>query len=118
MLFYSPTLAIIFIVIELILGGGIGIVAVVVAYRSRINRALLARAALLGGVVFLVVMAMSGWAGSHAAFYNGKRMDVAPWGENLWLRNRLADYGGVIGIVGSASAGLLAGASSTKRKRV
>jgi hypothetical protein len=35
---------------------------------------------------------LAGWAGAHSYILNGKRMDQAPSGENLWLRNRLAEH--------------------------
>ncbi|HVP00371.1 MAG TPA: hypothetical protein VMT15_20005 [Bryobacteraceae bacterium] len=109
MLFFNSALAIYIVVVELVLGALVGTAAAAIAYRSRLNRALFVRAGLFGSLVFFIVTMVSGWAGAHAAFSNGKRMDVAPWGENLWLRNRLADYEGMIAFTGSALAGVLAG---------
>jgi hypothetical protein len=56
-------------------------------YRSTVTRARILRASLAAGVVFVLVSGAAGWADSHAAFENGRRMDVAPWGEDLRLRN-------------------------------
>ncbi len=70
---------------------------------------LIVRGAVLGGVAFLFASGVAGWAGSHAYFYNGKRLDVTPTGENLLLRNRIAEHETGIAVVSSCGAALLAG---------
>ncbi len=59
-------------------------------YRSRVTTARTIRAFISAGIVYVLISGFAGWAGSHAAFENGRRLDVAPWGEDLRLRNAIA----------------------------
>jgi len=108
-MFATPSLAWAMIFCGFLLGFGIGVVVVITFYRSRITNWLVFRCAIFGGIAFLIASGIVGWAGSREAFYNGQRLDVAPWGEDLWLRNRIVDYGAVISIGSSCAAALLAG---------
>ncbi len=95
---------------DLLIGSVIGLIVVGVMYRSRFGFWLAIRGALLGGVAFVLVSYAAGWAGSHAAFdENGRRMPVAPWGEDLRLRNFIANNASVLCIAGSSIAALVAG---------
>jgi hypothetical protein len=108
-MFMTPGLALFFIAFKLASGCLIGFFVALVCYRSRITIGLLLRGALFGGLAFVIASGIAGWAGSHAAFNNGVRSDVAPWGENLWFRNRIVEYEGAICIASSCIAALLAG---------
>jgi hypothetical protein len=108
-MFMTRGLAWFLIALMFLMGAGIGLVVVALVYRSRFSLGLAVRGAVLGGVAFLLASGIAGWADSHAYFYNGKRLDVTPEGENLWLRNRIAEYETGIAVVSSCSAALLAG---------
>jgi len=105
----TPELALFAIAFKLGAGCVIGLFSALVVYRSRITNGLLLRGAFFGGVAFLLAAGVAGWAGAHAAFNNSIPMDVAPWGEDLWWRNRIVKYEVVISIGCSCIAGLLAG---------
>ncbi len=104
-----PGLALYLIAFKLGAGCVIGLFTALACYRSRVTNGLLLRGALFGGLAFLIASGIAGWAGAHAAFNNGVRSDVAPWGENLWLRNRIVEYEATLCIVSSCVAGVLAG---------
>jgi hypothetical protein len=108
-MFMTAGLAAVFIGIKLLIGCVIGLAVVAVIYRARFGVGLAIRGALFSALAFLIVSGLAGWAGSHAAFQNGHRMDVAPWGEDLWLRNRIAENEGLLCIASSIAAALLAG---------
>jgi hypothetical protein len=109
MLFMTTGLAVILIVLRFAVGSVIGLAVVAVIYRSRIGVTLALRGALFAGAGFLIASGIVGWAGSHSAFQNGKRLDLAPWGEDLRLRNRIAENELVLCVSGSVLAALLAG---------
>ena len=91
------------------IGSVIGLVVVVLIYRSRLGAWLVVRGSLLAGIAYLIASGTAGWAGLHAAFQNGQRLDVAPWGEDLWLRNRIAENELPLAVASSCIAALLAG---------
>jgi hypothetical protein len=108
-MFMAPGLALFFIAFKLGAGCVIGLFTALVCYRSRRSIGLLLRGTVFGGIAFVIASGVAGWAGSHAAFNNGVRSDITPWGENLWFRNRIAEYEGGICVAGSCIAALLAG---------
>lgn len=110
-MFMTPGLALILIALKFGLGAVIGLGTVALVYRARF-----VRGAVVGGVVFVLASGLAGWAGSHAAFANGRRLDVAPWGEDLWLRNRIADNETMICLVSTCGAALLAGMKTRATK--
>jgi hypothetical protein len=114
-MFMTTELALIFIIFKLLMGSVIGLVVSSLVYRSRLSIRLAVVGALLGGTAFLLASGIAGWAGSHAAFNNGHRLDVAPWGENLWLRNRIADHEVLISVASSCVAALFAGLNGKRR---
>ena len=85
-MFMTKELALIFVAFKLLMGSVIGLVVSTLAYRSRLSVRLAVMGALLGGTAFLLASGIAGWAGSHAAFNNGHRVDVAPW-------ERICGYG-------------------------
>jgi hypothetical protein len=91
------------------IGSVIGLIVAAVIYRSRFRAGLALRAVILGGIAYVIASGIAGWAGSHSAFQNGQRVDVAPWGEDLWLRNRIAENESALCIASSVGAALLAG---------
>lgn len=97
-----------FIILKVFAGFFIGLI-VSTFFGPRFRPGFAVKCAIVGGIVFLLVSAVSGWAGARAAFMNGRRMDIGPAGEDLWLRNRIAEYGFVIAIVSSFGAALLSG---------
>jgi hypothetical protein len=72
-------------------GAAIGVILTSVVHRSRTTLGLVIGGALLGALGLLIGVFLVGWADAHAAFENGHRLDIAPWGENLWLRNRIVE---------------------------
>jgi hypothetical protein len=105
----AMVLGLFFGVIGLAAGAVIAWCVARLVYRSRVTTGLVVRAVIFGSVMFVAGMLLSGWADNHAYFLNGRRSDMTPWGENLWLRNRLAEHGLLIAVLGSCGAGLLAG---------
>jgi hypothetical protein len=91
-MFTSLGLAIFFVVANAFLGAIIGAVESTILYRSDLKWTSMLRGIALGIVGFVTGQFLAGWAGAHEAFYNGQRVDVAPWGENLWLRNRIVEH--------------------------
>jgi len=79
------------ILLKSLLGAGVGLAVTAVLYRSRLTPGAFLMGIVLGVLGFLTGASLSGWGGAHAYFVDSKRMDQTPWGENLWLRNRLAD---------------------------
>ena len=108
-MFTPPGLAVFLILIKLVFGSLFGLVVVRVFYRSRFRVELAVRGAAAAGVVFLFVSGIAGWAGSHAVFQNGRRLDVAPWREDLQLRNFIVEHELLLCFVASSGAALLAG---------
>jgi hypothetical protein len=110
-MFMTPQFALIVIALKFVVGAVIGLCAVALVYRARFVRGVI-----FGGVVFVLASGLGGWADSHAAFMDGRRLDVAPWGENLWLRNRIAENETAIAVVSSCGAALLAGRKTRSAK--
>jgi len=108
-MFVTIGLAATLIAINFAVGSIIGLVVAAVVYRSRFGVALAFRAALFAGVAFLIASGIVGWAGSHAALQSCQRLDIAPWGEDLRLRNLIAENELSLCVVTSALAALLAG---------
>jgi hypothetical protein len=115
-MFVNPIVAASFGGLEFLVGALIAAGAAAVLCRTRFGVSLALRAALFGGIAFLVCMFLGGWAGAHGAFEGGRLVDVGPSGENLWLRNRIAEYDLAISIGSSIAAGYLAGLRSRKRE--
>ena len=105
----TPALADFLIAMKFLMGAAIGLAVAALAYRSGFTVGLAIRSALLGGVAFLFASGVAGWADSQVYFYNGKRLDVAPDGKSLWLRNRIADHEIPLAVAASCGAALLAG---------
>jgi uncharacterized membrane protein YeaQ/YmgE (transglycosylase-associated protein family) len=76
----------------LFVGSIIGIAETAMLYRSRATSRAFLIGILFGVVGRFVAESLAGWADDHSYILNGQRMDWAPWGENLWLRNRLVEY--------------------------
>lgn len=106
-MFMTSRLAVVFIVIEYLIGAIIGTATAALIYRSRTTSIRAIRAALIAGLAFAVGSGLAGWADSHAAFYNGRRLDIAPWGEDLRLRNFIAENGVLISVALSIGASAL-----------
>jgi hypothetical protein len=115
---YSTSSLALFLILMKLFGGFFIGLLVSTFFGPRFRVGLAVKCAIMGGIVFLVVSAISGWAGSHAAFINGRRMDIGPDGEGLWLRNRIAEYGFIIAIVASFVAALATGLLSRRRQIV
>jgi hypothetical protein len=77
---------------EALAGSAIGCLVSIAVFRSRLTLVPAATGAALGALGFLIGGAIMGWASSHLAIVNGLRLDIGPSGENLWLRNRLAEH--------------------------
>lgn len=69
---------------------------------------------LLSAVLFLIASGFVGWADSHSAIDNGRRLDYAPWGEDLRFRNWIVEHEWLIMLGPSFTAGV---AYSLLRKR-
>jgi hypothetical protein len=91
-MFQDVELSIVFMIAEFALGGLIAGVAASLARRGRPSVRLVTLATIFGGLCFLLTAALAGWAGAHAAFHNGIRSPVGPGGEDLRLRNWVANH--------------------------
>ena len=76
-MFMTSGIAVVFIVVEYLIGALIGAATAALIYRSRTTGIRAIRAALVAGLAFVFGSGLAGWADSHAAFYNGRRMDIA-----------------------------------------
>jgi len=92
-MFITWQLAILIILMNVLLGSVIGVVGTALLYRSQSTPRDFLKGIVLGVLGWLTGGFLAGWGDAHSYFLNGKRMDQAPWGENLWLRNRLAENG-------------------------
>lgn len=113
---WSPVLAVIFCALEFILGALIGMGVAALAYRSRFGLSLAWRAGVYAGLAFLICAVIGGWARAHEGFHNGSPIDIGLSGENLSLRNRIAEHELMLRVGSSVAAGLLAGLCHRKPK--
>ena len=88
------------VAVMLLMGAGIGVAATALAYRSRFSKGIAARAAALGGITFVLVGILVGWADSNS--------------EGSLLRLEIAQHGLVFAVVSSSLVALLAGAKRPK----
>ena len=100
-MFVSSGFVAVLVGLKLAFGFIIGAGTANLIYRSRLTVARTKRACIVAGVVFILMSGVAGWAGSHAAFENGRRMDIAPWGEDLRLRNTIADNENLLCVIAS-----------------
>jgi uncharacterized protein YneF (UPF0154 family) len=115
-MFETTGLVITVIVIKLLVGAITGLVIAWVILRSKITRKPAILAAIASSVLLILGSGLVGYASAHEAWLNGKRLDVAPSGEDLRWRNRIAEYEALICFGPSAlAAGAIAFAF---RKRV
>jgi hypothetical protein len=77
--------------LKLFAGGVIGFTTAWLVLRSKLTLKASVRTAVVSSSLFILSFPFVGWARSHEAWLNGRRLDVAPWGENLRLKNRIAD---------------------------
>lgn len=110
-MFIASEMAWVFIAIELLAGCVIGIAVLAMMYRSRLRLKVVMVGALVASVAFLFVSGIGGWADAHAEFVNGRRVDFASWGEDLRVRNFLAEDALPLATISSALAALLVGVS-------
>jgi hypothetical protein len=98
-MFLTPAIIVVLIVLKYLFGALIGASTTAIIYRTRATTRRVIRAAIFGGAAFLFGSGLAGWADAHASFENGRRMEIAPWGEDLRFRNFIAENGLVISIV-------------------
>jgi hypothetical protein len=89
--FFSWQIALIFIAVKGLIGAAIGFIVTVAVRRSRLTLGPALGGSLLGAVGFLIGAFVVGWADVHSAIENGRRLDFAPWGEDLRLRNWIVE---------------------------
>ena len=109
LVFMTDGLAAILLGFKIVIGSLIGLIVAGIIYRSRFGFGIAVRGILLSSVAFLLVSGIAGWAGEHAAFQNGHRINVAPWGEDLRSRNLITENELMLCIVSSSGAACLAG---------
>jgi hypothetical protein len=80
------------LVVQVLIGAGIGALGSALLYRSRLTPGRWLKGIALSVFGYLVGLFLAGWGDSHSYIVNGVRMDRGPDGENLWLRNRLAEH--------------------------
>ena len=114
-MFMTAGFAAVLIGFKLVIGSLIGLVVAALIYRSRFGFGIAVQAMALASVAFLLVSGIAGWAGLHAAFQNGHRINVAPWGEDLRLRNLIAENELLLCVVSSSAAASLAGLRIRKK---
>jgi hypothetical protein len=107
----TPNLALFLIALKFFAGFVVGLGVVALVYRTRFIRG-----AIFGGIAFVLVSGLAGWADSHAYFLNGKRVSPAPWVEDLRLRNFLAENETVLEVTSSCGAALQAGIGGRRRR--
>jgi hypothetical protein len=100
---------------KVLIGSLVGLLIAALIHRSRLRIRLVVRSALFAGVTYLLVSGVAGWAGAHAAFQDGHRLAIAPWGEDLRLRNFIAENELVICLAASAVAATIASVGSTRK---
>jgi hypothetical protein len=96
----------ILILLKLAVGAVLGLVISWLILRSNFTWKPAVLAAVASSLLFIVGSGLVGWASSHEAWMNGKRMDIAPWGENLRWRNRIAENELLICLLPSSLAAL------------
>jgi len=101
---FAAVIAAICITVEFAVGSAIGVAVAAVVYRSRFGKRPALRVSIFGGIACVMAAGLAAWADAHAAFQNGQRVDVAPWGEDLWLRNRIAENETLLCAASSAAA--------------
>jgi hypothetical protein len=90
-MFETTGLVTVVILIRLLVGCVTGLAIAWLVLRSKLTLKAAVYAAIVSSVLFIVGSGLIGWASSHEAWLNGKRLDVAPWGEDLRWRNRIAE---------------------------
>lgn len=105
------------VLLKFALGFIIGAGTATLIYQSRLTRARVLRASLAGGVVFVLMSGVAGWAGSHAALEGDHRLDTAPWGEDLRLRNAIAENEFLLCVTASIGVAALATVGTPDQER-
>jgi hypothetical protein len=77
---------------QVLIGAGIGAAGCALLYRFRLSPGAYLKNIALGVLGYEVGFYLVVWGESHSYYLNGVRMDGAESGENLWLRNRLAEH--------------------------
>lgn len=94
----------------------IGVETAAMIYRRCLTLTRTIRASLAAGVVFVLVSGVAGWAGAHAVFENGRRMNIAPWGEDLRFRNAIAENETLLCLIASVGVAALANVRTINQK--
>jgi hypothetical protein len=97
---------------KILMGSLVGLLIAALIYRSKFRIRLGVRSALFAGIAYLLASGMAGWADAHAAFQDEHRLAVAPWGEDIRLRNFIAENELVICLAASAVAATFASVGS------
>jgi hypothetical protein len=84
------------ILIKLLVGWVTGLAIAWLILRSKLTLKASVCAAIVSSALFILGSSLVGWASSHEAWLNGKRLDIAPWGEDLRWRNRIAEHEALI----------------------
>jgi hypothetical protein len=115
-MFVTSQMAWIGILLEICAGCVIGLVTLALVYRARLRLRLAITGALVSSVVFLVFCGVGGWADSQTEFVNGRRVDFSTSvGEDLRIRNYLAENALLLAIASSSLSALLFGIASKRR---
>lgn len=111
---FTPGMAVITITAKFLVGCLVGLATAALILRSRLTVGQCIRSSVLAGFAFMMGSGAAGWADAHAAFQDGRRMDFAPWGEDLRLRNVIAENEMAMSLGLSVGAALLI---NVRRKR-
>jgi hypothetical protein len=114
-MFMTIGIAAVLIFGKFLAGALIGASTAALIYRSRTTVRRVLRASFFAGTAFLFGAGLAGWADSHASFENGRRVEVAPWGEDLRFRNFIAENGLAISIALSAGVAAMINVGSHDR---
>lgn len=101
--------------LKLVLGVVLGAGTANLMYRSRLTTTRTKRASVAAALAFVLTSGLAGWAGAHAAFENGRRMDIAPWGEDLRLRNAIAENESLLCVAASIACAALVNVGTKDR---
>jgi hypothetical protein len=93
---------------SVLIGAGIGAAGAALLYRARLTPGTWLKSIALGIVGYQAGFYLVVWCESHSYYVNGVRMDRAESGENLWLRNRLAEHEVLLPVIIALTAILVA----------
>jgi len=103
---------------EIVIGSAIGLCTAGVIFGAHLTKKTACQVMIASATVFLASTWICGWAGEHSAIVNGQRLDIAPWGEDLRIRNWFAENEAWLSFGGSFAAAFASSALRTSRMSI